>query len=120
MLKYINIEFISRGEEYVRFDIPAQSTILNWQRNYEKNGILGLKNKSMGRPKTVCDYKRKKRKSDKPLTKEEEELVLENERLPAENDFLKKARSLTLKKNKQRPAKNKVNCTSIKTTTTTA
>jgi len=50
------------------------------------------------------DYKRKKRKSEKPLTREEE-LLLENEKLRAENDFLKKLDALTLKKNKQKPSK---------------
>ena len=104
VLKAINTEFISQREACVRFDIPAQSTVLNWQRDYEKSGILGLKNKPIGRPKTMSGYKRKKRKSDKPLTREEE-LLLENERLRAENDFLKKLDALTLKKNKQRPSK---------------
>lgn len=78
---------------------------MNWQRDYEKGGILGLENKPIGRPKIMSDYKRKKRKSDKPLTREEE-LLLENERLRAENDFLKKLDALTLKKNKQKPSKN--------------
>jgi len=104
VLKAINTDFISQREACVRFDIPAQSTVLNWQRDYEKSGILGLENKPIGRPKTMSDYKRKKRKSDKPLTREEE-LLLENERLRAENDFLKKLDALTLKKNKQRPSK---------------
>ncbi|SUX45698.1 Transposase [Chryseobacterium indoltheticum] len=105
VLKAIHTEFISQREACVRFDIPAQSTVLNWQRDYEKGGILGLENKPIGRPKIMSDYKRKKRKSDKPLTREEE-LLLENERLRAENDFLKKLDALTLKKNKQKPSKN--------------
>lgn len=105
MLKAISTEFISQREACIRFDIPAQSTVLNWQRDYEKSGILGLENKPKGRPKKMSDYKRKKRKSDKPLTREEE-LLLENERLRAENDFLKKLDALTLKKNKQRSSKN--------------
>lgn len=105
VLKAINTEFLSQREACVRFDIAAQSTVLNWQRDYEKSGILGLKSKPKGRPKIMSDHKRKKRKSDKPLTREEE-LLLENERLRAENDFLKKLDALTLKKNKQKPSKN--------------
>ena len=104
VLKAIETDFISQREACIRFDIAAQSTVLNWQRDYEKNGILGLENKPRGRPKIMNDYKRKKRKSDKPLTREEE-LLLENEKLRAENDFLKKLDALTLKKNKQKPSK---------------
>jgi len=104
VLKAIEIERISQREACIRFDIAAQSTVLNWQRDYEKSGILGLKNKPKGRSCIMSDYKRKKRKSDKPLTREEE-LLLENERLRAEIDFLKKLDALTLKKNKQRPSK---------------
>lgn len=105
VLKAINKEFLSQREACIRFDIAAQSTVLNWQRDYKKSGILGLENKARGRPRIMSDYKRKKRKSNKPLTTEEE-LLLENERLRAENDFLKKLDALTLKKNKQRPSKN--------------
>ncbi|ROH98373.1 transposase [Chryseobacterium sp. G0240] len=104
VLKTIERENISQREACIRFDIAAQSTVLNWQRDYEKSGILGLNNKPKGRPCIMSDYKRKKRKSDKPLTREEE-LLLENERLRAEIDFLKKLDALTLKKNKQRPSK---------------
>jgi transposase len=39
------------------------------------------------------NFKRKKRKSDKPLTREEE-LILENERLRCENALLKKLQAL--------------------------
>ena len=35
-------------------------------------GIAGLQPKPKGRPKSMSDYKRKKRKTDKPLTREEE------------------------------------------------
>ncbi|WP_277115549.1 transposase [Chryseobacterium sp.] len=104
VLKTIETENISQREACIRFNIAAQSTVLNWQRDYKKSGILGLKNKPKGRPCIMSDYKRKKRKSDKPLTREEE-LLLENERLRAEIDFLKKLDALTLKKNKQRPSK---------------
>lgn len=47
----------------------------------------------------MSDYKRKKRKSDKPLTREEE-LLLENERLRAEIAVLKKLDALILARKK--------------------
>lgn len=86
-------------ESAVKFNIAAESSIINWQRDYEKSGILGLENKPRGRPKMMNDYKRKKRKSDKPLTREEE-LLLENERLRAEIAVLKKLDALILARKK--------------------
>lgn len=86
-------------ESALKFNIAAESSIINWQRNYGKFGILGLENKSRGRPKIMSDYKRKKRKSDKPLTREEE-LLLENERLRAEIAVLKKLDALILARKK--------------------
>lgn len=86
-------------ESALKFNIAAESSIINWQRNYEKFGILGLENKSRGRPKIMSDYKRKKKKSDKPLTREEE-LLLENERLRAEIAVLKKLDALILARKK--------------------
>ena len=41
----------------------------------------------------MSDFKRKKRKSDKPLTREEE-LLLENESLRCQLDILKKLQAL--------------------------
>jgi transposase len=41
----------------------------------------------------MSDYKRKKRKTDKPLTREEE-LLLENESLRCELEYLKKLQAL--------------------------
>ena len=99
VLKAIETDFISQREACIRFDIAAQSTVLNWQRDYEKSGILGLENKPQGRPRIMSDYKRKKRKSNKPLTREEE-LLLENERLRAEIAVLKKLDALILARKK--------------------
>ena len=49
-------------------------------KDFTTFGIAGLQSKPKGRPKSMSDYKRKKRKTDKPLTREEE-LLLENESL---------------------------------------
>lgn len=86
-------------ESALEFNIAAEASIINWKRDYEKFGILGLENKPKGRPKIMSDYKHKKRKSDKPLTREEE-LLLENERLRAEIAVLKKLDALILARKK--------------------
>ena len=99
VLKTIETGKFSIKEAGVKFNIAAESSIINWQRDYEKNGILGLENKPQGRPRIMSDYKRKKRKSDKPLTREEE-LLLENERLRAEIAVLKKLDALILARKK--------------------
>ncbi|WP_446681951.1 helix-turn-helix domain-containing protein [Epilithonimonas hominis] len=99
VLREIDSGRLSIKESALKFNIAAESSIINWQRNYEKFGILGLENKSRGRPKIMSDYKRKKRKSDKPLTREEE-LLLENERLRAEIAVLKKLDALILARKK--------------------
>ena len=50
----------------------------------------------------MSDYQRKKKKSGKPLTREEE-LLLENERLRAEIDFLKKLDALIQARRNPKP-----------------
>jgi transposase InsO family protein/transposase-like protein len=60
ILSVIEKENLSLKEASRRFNIPAESSILIWQRNYKKNGILGLENRPRGRPKTMSNYKRKK------------------------------------------------------------
>ena len=101
VLETIKAQDLSLKQAAARFNIAAESSITNWRSAYEKSGILGLQNKPKGRPAIMSDYQRKKKKSGKPLTREEE-LLLENERLRAEIDFLKKLDALTLKKNKQK------------------
>ena len=49
--------------------------------------------KQKGKVKSMGNIKRKKHKSDKPLTREEE-LLLENEALRCELDYLKKLQAL--------------------------
>jgi transposase len=61
---------------------------MNWHHNYKKEGIIGLKHKPRGKPKSM-QFKRAKKKSNKPLTREEE-LLVENESLRAELALLKK------------------------------
>jgi transposase len=86
-----------------KFSIPSESTIITWQKQYAKEGMLGLERKA-GRSPTML-FKRAKKKSSKPLTREEE-LLRENEILRAENALLKKLQALIqaeeAKENKRR------------------
>jgi len=92
VLEAIDKDLLSFSEACLKFNIPTKSVIIKWQRNYKKEGIIGLNNKPRGKPKTM-QFKRAKKKSNKPLTREEE-LLLENESLRAELDLLKKLQAL--------------------------
>ena len=91
-------------ESALKFNIAAESSIINWQRNYEKFGILGLENRPRGRPKTMSNYKRKKKKTGKPLTREEE-LLERIYYLEAENAILKKLDALIQERKNPKPSK---------------
>ncbi len=93
VLKAIDNEHLSLHQAYVKFNIPTRSIIVKWQRDFVNFGVEGLQPKPKGRSKFMSDFKRKKHKSDKPLTREEE-LLLENERLRCENALLKKLQAL--------------------------
>jgi transposase len=92
VIQTIENKSISLNEACLIFKIPAQSTIISWQRKYAKDDLAGLELKSRGRP-AVMNFKRKQRKTDKPLTREEE-LLKELEYLRAENEILKKFNAL--------------------------
>jgi transposase len=91
VIQTIQNKSISLDEACLTFKIPAQSTIISWQRKYAGAGLAGLELKQ-GRP-VVMHFKRKQRKTDKPLTREEE-LLQELEYLRAENEILKKFNAL--------------------------
>lgn len=93
VLQSIEKEHLSLSEARLKFNITSDSIIIKWQRDFTTFGIEGLQSKPKGRPKSMSDYKRKKRKTDKPLTREEE-LLLENEKLRCENALLKKLQAL--------------------------
>jgi transposase len=84
---------LSLSETRLKFNISSDSIIIKWQKDFTTFGIEGLQSKPKGRPKSMSDFKRKKRKSDKPLTREEE-LLLENESLRCQLDILKKLQAL--------------------------
>jgi transposase len=92
VIQTIQNKSISLDEACLTFKIPAQSTIISWQRIYAAEGLAGLEPKPRGKP-VVMNFKRKQRKTDKPLTREEE-LLKELEYLRAENEILKKFNAL--------------------------
>lgn len=93
VLNTVTKESLSLRQSCLKFNIPDASTIIKWQRDFTNFGLEGLQAKPKGRPQFMNNFKRKKRKSDKPLTREEE-LLLENEALRCELDFLKKLQAL--------------------------
>jgi len=92
VLQAIEKKTLSLGQACLTFNIPARSTIISWQRRYAEEGLAGLKLKPIGRPVSM-NIKRKKRKSNQPLSREEE-LLRELEYLRAENEILKKFNAL--------------------------
>jgi transposase len=93
VLKAIDKDLISLRESSIKFNIPDTGIIVKWKKDFANFGLEGLAPKTRGRPTFMDTNKRKKRKSDKPLTREEE-LLLENEALRCENELLKKLQAL--------------------------
>lgn len=102
VLKTIQKESLSLRSTSLKFNIPDVAIIVKWKKDFANFGLEGLQPKQRGRPISMSDYKRKKRKSDKPLTKEEE-LLKENERLRCENALLKKLQALIQADKSQKP-----------------
>lgn len=103
VLKAIEQEHLSLREACSRFNIASDSVIVNWRRAYESEGKAGLIPKPKGRPPTMKQpIKRKKKAPNRPLTREEE-LLKENEYLRAENELLKKLQALVHNSKKQKP-----------------
>jgi transposase len=93
VLKVILKDSLSLRAASFKFNIPDTSIIVKWKKDFTNFGLAGLQPKTRGRPTSMDINKRKKRKSDKPLTREEE-LLLENEALRCENELLKKLQAL--------------------------
>ena len=93
VIKAIKQESLSLSETLIKFNIPDSAIVLKWQKDFVNFGFEALQSKPRGKPKSMSDFKRKKRKSDKPLTREEE-LLIENESLRCELDILKKLQAL--------------------------
>ena len=104
VLRAIDKDLMSLRESSIKFNIPDTAIIVKWKRDFAKFGLVGLQPKTRGRPLSMDTNKRKKRKSDKPLTREEE-LLLENEALRCENELLKKLQALIQAEEKARKRK---------------
>ena len=93
VLLAISKQQLSLREASVKFNIPSESVIIKWQKDFATFGIDGLHPKPKGRPKIMSTSKGKSTKSKQPLTREEE-LLLEIERLRCEVALLKKFNTL--------------------------
>ena len=93
VLKAIDKDLMSLRDSSLKYNIPDAGIIVKWKKDFTNFGLAGLQLKTKGRPKAMNNNKRKKRKSDKPLTREEE-LLLEIEALRCENELLKKLQAL--------------------------
>jgi transposase len=93
VLKAVYKDLLSLRDASIRFNIPDAGIIVKWKKDFANFGLVGLQPKIKGRPGSMNENKRKKRKSDKPLTREEE-LLLEIEALRCENELLKKLQAL--------------------------
>ena len=106
VLTAIREENISLMQARVRFDLSSDAHIINWQKRLDEFGPAGLEPSPKGRPvmenKDKFPILRKKIKSNKPLTKEEE-LLHQIEYLKAENALLKKLQALARQENKRKP-----------------
>jgi transposase len=102
VLKTIEKESLSLMATGLRFNIPNIAIILKWKKDFANFGIEGLQPKQKGRPISMSNFKGKKRKIDKPLTREEK-LLKENERLRCENELLKKLQALIQSKRNPKP-----------------
>lgn len=102
VLKAIDKDLLSLRDSCLKFNIPDAAIIVKWKKDFANFGLVGLQPKD--RSKSMDINKRKKRKSDKPLTREEE-LLLENEALRCENELLKKLQALIQAEDKARKRK---------------
>ena len=93
VVKAIDKDLLSLRDASIRFNIPDAGIIVKWKKDFSNFGLAALQPKTKGRPGSMNENKRKKRKSDKPLTREEE-LLLEIEALRCENELLKKLQAL--------------------------
>ena len=101
VLKAIDKDLLSLRDSCLKFNIPDAAIIVKWKKDFTNFGLVGLQPKPEVGPKSMDINKRK---SDKPLTREEE-LLLENEALRCENELLKKLQALIQAEEKARKRK---------------
>lgn len=104
VLKAIDKDLMFLRDSSIKFNIPDTGIIVKWKKDFADFGLAGFQPKTKGRPKSMNDNVRKKRKSDKPLTREEK-LLLEIEALRCENELLKKLQAQIQAEEKARKRK---------------
>jgi transposase len=96
----MNEQGTSIKETAAIFNIPAPSSLLQWKKRLETQGIDGLKIKKKGR-QSMKNEKHNTRKNQVPAKGSiEASLQAENERLRMENAYLKKLNALVQNKEK--------------------
>jgi transposase len=99
---------LSLFETAVRFGIPTESTVLQWERVYERDGVAGFFRDNRSQMKN----KDKQVQPSKFQGEDNELLLQELELLRAENAYLKKLKVLVQERiareigNKQKPSTN--------------
>jgi transposase len=97
-LQYMEQHQLSVNQTATRFNIPAPSTILVWQRLYNEGGITALEPKPKGRPPMSKPLKPFV-PTNKPVTQmTPDELMQELEYRRVETDYLKKLEALAQQK----------------------
>lgn len=99
VLNYMNEKGTSLLDTAAIFNIPSPSTILQWQKVLEEQGIDALTLKKRGRPSMNKNTKKKQ-----PV-EGSQELLAEIDRLKMENAYLKKLNALVQEERKLKSAK---------------
>ncbi|KRN00945.1 hypothetical protein FD13_GL001730 [Levilactobacillus senmaizukei DSM 21775 = NBRC 103853] len=84
----------------LHFNLSSPSTIWQWEKHFNEQGIIGLERKR-GRPKIMARHKQSKslKGNNEPTTVDElKQLKQENLMLKIENEYLKKLDALAQKK----------------------
>jgi transposase-like protein len=98
VLQYMEQHQLSINQAAAHFNIPAPSTIGQWQRLYNQDGITALEPKPKGRPRMSKPFK-PFTPTNKPVTQmTPEELMQELEYRRVETDYLKKLEALAQQK----------------------
>lgn len=95
VLTFMAQNYYSASETAAYFNIPAFTSVLEWQTLFEQGGLNALEPRKKGRPKTM-------RLPKKPDTRTEQEKLIDQLQaelayLRAENDVLKKFQELDAK-----------------------
>ena len=98
VLQYVEQHQLSINQAASHFNIPAPSTIGQWQRLYNEGGITALEPKPKGRPPMSkrSEIQALLAKPSEQLT--HEELLLKSHYLEVENAYLKKLEALAQQK----------------------